>query len=327
MSNDGASLLIEAKGVDVVMRMTNQMSINIFLNDLYKNNQKNNKYYQQLTTNKRITRLSDDPIGVVRAIQARRDVAKKTQYKSNVEDADSILTQAETSAMQLADLYKRSLELVQSVSTDLYGPAEREAVAEELEGIRNNLVNIGNSTYAGRYLFGGYNTKKIPFEVDASGKLLYNGLDVSASTLDDEAKQIAQYEVDTGTNIDVGVTGIDLLGSGDTNAYKVLDDLIKVIRDDSSSIDDISKVGERLTQVRDDNLALIADIGGRTSRLSLLLSRTEDELVNLETMRGNIEDVDMADAITKLAYATAIYDASLKVGAQIIQPSLVDYLR
>lgn len=309
------------------MRMTNQMSINMFLNNLYSNNQTNNKYYNQLAKNKRITRLSDDPIGVVRAIQARRDVAKKTQYKSNIEDANGILTQAETSAMQLTELYKRAIELTKSAETDIYGEAEREAVANELIGIRDELVGIGNTTYAGKYIFGGYNTKKAPFKVDASGKLLYNGLDLASGTMSDEAKQIAEYEVDAGTNIDVGITGVDLLGSGEDCAYKVIDDLIKTLQDENATADDIAEFGEKLTKVRDDNLAVIADIGGRTARLELLTNRTEDELLNLETLRSNIEDVDMAEAIMKLAFADTTYQATLKVGAQIIQPSLVDYLR
>lgn len=309
------------------MRMTNQMSINVFLNNLYANNQTNNKYYNQLAKNKRITRLSDDPIGVVRAIQARRDVARKTQYKSNVEDADSILTQAETSAMQLTELYKRAKELTISAETDLYGTTEREAVVAELKGIRDELVGIGNTTYAGKYIFGGYNTKKPPFEVDAGGKLLYNGLDLSSGTLSDEAKQIAEYEVDAGTNIDVGITGVDLLGSGEDCAYKVIDDLIKTLEDENATVEDICEYGKKLTKIRDDNLAVVADIGGRTARLELLSNRTEDELLNLETLRSNIEDVDMSEAIMKLSFADAIYQATLKVGAQIIQPSLVDYLR
>lgn len=309
------------------MRMTNQMSVNVFLNNLYKNNQTNNKYYNQLASNKRITRLSDDPIGVVRAIQARRDVSKKTQYKSNIEDANGILTQSETSAMQLNELYQRALELTKSAETDLYDVAERKAVASELKGIRDELIGIGNTTYAGKYIFGGYNTGKAPFELDDSGNLMYNGIDLSTGDLSAEVNQIAEYEVDARTNIEVGVTGVELMGSGEESAYKVLDDLIKALEDESTTVEDITQFENKLYTVRNNNLALISDIGGRTARLELLTNRTEDELLNLETMRSNIEDVDMSEAIMNLSFASAIYNASLQIGARILQPSLVDYLR
>lgn len=309
------------------MRMTNQMSVNVFLRNLYNNNETNNKYYNQLASNKAITRLSDDPIGVVRAIQARRDVSKKTQYKSNIEDAKGILTQAETSASQLNDLYARSLELLKSGETDLYGEAEKNAIKSELIGIRDEFAGIGNTTYAGRYIFGGYNTKEAPFEVDANGNFLYNGKDMTTADFSEETGQIAEYEVDARTNIKVGVTGVELFGTGEESGYKIISDIIKTLEDPNSTAEDLVAFESKLTTVRDNNLALISDIGGRSSRLELLENRTEDELLNLETMRSNIEDVDMAEAIMNLSFASYVYEASLQIGAQILQPSLVDYLR
>ena len=70
-----------------------------------------------------------------------------------------------------------------------------------------------------------------------------------------------------------------------------------------------------------------AEVGAKTNRLELMEARLQDLNLNLQTLQSKTEDADMDDLIIKAKVNDSVYQASLSVGAKVIQPSLVDFLR
>lgn len=70
-----------------------------------------------------------------------------------------------------------------------------------------------------------------------------------------------------------------------------------------------------------------SQIGARTNRLEATVSRLEANEVDYKAQLSSVEDVDLAQAITDLKMEESVYRAALAVGARIIQPTLVDFLR
>ena len=62
------------------------------------------------------------------------------------------------------------------------------------------------------------------------------------------------------------------------------------------------------------------------NRLELTANRLEDDFINFTKLKSKNEDVDIAEAIMNLMNEVNVYNASLAVGAKVIQPSLVDFL-
>jgi flagellar hook-associated protein 3 FlgL len=71
----------------------------------------------------------------------------------------------------------------------------------------------------------------------------------------------------------------------------------------------------------------LAEVGARTNRFELVENRLLDEKNGLKELRGQVADVDMADAIIQLQTRENILQASLATGARIMQVSLIDYIR
>jgi flagellar hook-associated protein 3 FlgL len=69
-----------------------------------------------------------------------------------------------------------------------------------------------------------------------------------------------------------------------------------------------------------------AQVGAKTNRLDFLSQQLNDQKVSLSSLLSQVKDVDMAQAITNFSMAQQVYQASLKAGAQALQPSLLDYL-
>lgn len=70
-----------------------------------------------------------------------------------------------------------------------------------------------------------------------------------------------------------------------------------------------------------------AEAGARTNRLELVRDRLKHNQVDLEKLATEIEGIDIAEVIMKLKMEENVYRAALSVGARIIQPTLVDFLR
>ena len=64
------------------MRVTNSMVVNNLLSSLGKNATRLSKYQNQVSTGKRIQKLSDDPVGASYSIRYNTDIEKEKQYLS-----------------------------------------------------------------------------------------------------------------------------------------------------------------------------------------------------------------------------------------------------
>jgi flagellar hook-associated protein 3 FlgL len=311
------------------MRVTNGVISNNFLKNLNTNMKALDKYYTQMSTGKRLTKLSDDPVGIVQSMQAKVKLYRLDQYQNNVDDAKTWISQSENAVLNLNEVVKSAYENTISAANGTMTEEDKQSTAALIKELRDEVISVGNSKMGEKYLFGGYNNTKAPFSLDSSGKVLYNGLDLSDDTnaaLIAEDGQVVQYEIGYGLKADVSITGTSLMGMGEDNLYNVLDGLYNTLMNNGSSAE-ISAYADKLQDSQSDLMSLEAKIGGSTNRLELIANRYEEDTLNYTQMKSDVEDVDQAEVIMQYKMAEAIYQAALQVGADVIQPTLADYLR
>ncbi len=310
------------------MRITNNMLSQNYLNNLNKNMSNMNVYQAQLSSNRRITKLSDDPIGAISSLSVRTKLNRIEQHTRNIDDAKAWLTQSETSVMEVNEVIKSIYEETLKISNDTYSDVDRKASLQYIEQLRDHLVQVGNSSFGNKYIFGGYNTSSPPFQVVA-GKVEYNAIDLSIApqaTITNLQSQNIEYEIGTGITTKSSITGVDLFGFGETNMFNVLDNLISDIKAGMPSNNLSAYVG-KLQSKQEDVLSQVTEIGGRVKRLDLVSSRYELDKNNFEAVKSNVEDIDTAEVIMRLKMTEASYNTALAIGNKIIQQSLADYLR
>ncbi len=141
------------------MRMTNKIMQNNSLYNINNNKIMRDKLSTQMSTQKKITRPSDDPVIAIRALRLRTSVSELVQYhEKNAKDAESWL-----------NVTDKSLDTVAAVLTDLgkkantgankeYGVDNLKIILEQMKSLRDEFYATGNVDYAGRYIFTGYRT-------------------------------------------------------------------------------------------------------------------------------------------------------------------------
>ncbi|MFZ5986027.1 MAG: flagellar hook-associated protein FlgL [Bacillota bacterium] len=302
------------------MRITNNMLVNNMINHMGNNLTRMDKYQQKLATGKKIIVPSDDPVVAARALKLRTDVSQIDQYKRNVKDAMSWMEITESALSNVGDILQRARELAVQASNGPTTPDDTRKIEQEVNQLRNQLIHLGNATYAGRYIFSGFKTDT---------KLIN---DDGTFAVDVNNTESIIYEIGIGDDINVNVMGGDLFNNGGVSTTGTTGQLIQHFEDFIAALNagDHSIISDAITNIDLDmnNLVRIrADVGARYNRLDLTSNRLDNDYINFSKLMSDNEDVDQAENIMLLKSEENVYRASLSGGARIIQPSLVDFLR
>lgn len=205
------------------MRVTNHMVTSSSLRNMQKAMQKVSTLNEQVTTGKKISAPSEDPVIAIRALKLRTTCDQLEQYKKkNIPDALSWLDTTETS---IENIEKR-LSSVYSYCTqgahDTFLEEDRSKIVNELRSLKEAIYAEGGTTYAGRYLFSGYKTETNLIFQDAAAKegLSYNiNEDISPAKI--KPKNVVLNEVNA-DSIDDILAGSAAYNSPISNSAYVL---------------------------------------------------------------------------------------------------------
>lgn len=289
------------------MRVTPQMMMSSMLHNVEANQARTEQLQNQITSGSRITKPSDDPIGAARALNLQESLAVSEQYVRNIDQADSWLNTTDSVLDAVGQAIHRSRELAIQASNDTLTSVDRAAIEAEVAQIQQHVLDLAHSKYGPYYLFAG--TKSDSPGYTTASPAGYQGNNAPI-----------MREVAPGTSISV---------NADAQAtFDPLFSALAALRTGLGASDGLAISGT--VGDFDDALAAVsvsrAQIGAKTNRLEFLKSRQADIGVNLTGLLSETKDVDMAEALTNFSMAQAVYQASLKAGAQALQPSLLDYL-
>lgn len=141
------------------MRITNQMMINTTMSNIQLNKNQLNTLDNQLSTQKKINKPSDDPVIAIRALRLRSSLDQVTQYlDKNIPDASSWLDTTEGALDEAYSILQDLYSYCTQGATDSYSSAPRNTIATSLDKLRDAYYSQGDVEYAGRYCFTGYMT-------------------------------------------------------------------------------------------------------------------------------------------------------------------------
>ncbi|TFE29027.1 flagellar hook-associated protein FlgL [Cohnella luojiensis] len=307
----------------MVGRVTQGSITNQLLRNINKNMGQMQSLQEQLSTGMKINRPSDDPVGITYSLRYRSDLSLNERYQGNVDSATAWLDFNDTMLSQVGDITKRLKELAVQGSNGTNPQVALDNIASEMKQLKGQLVDIANSQFKGKYVFNGQFTDKVTYDpaVNPATVITDNG------NLD--------YAINTGIQLTVNLTGNNVFGypptgvaapkNEDDNLFHVIDQMVAnlTIGNNAGVSGQLPALETRISKV----LTQQAEVGARVNRVELMEQRLKDLNLNLETLQSKTEDADMEDLIIKSKVNESVYQASLSVGAKIIAPSLVDFLR
>lgn len=295
------------------MRVTQSMLSTNMLRNLNTSYGKMGKLQDQINSGSKISRASDDPVVAIKGMGYRTDLNKVEQFNRNLGEAFTWVDSTDEALHNVGEALARVQELVTQAANDTNTPDERQKISVEIEQIRQQVRDLGNSQVAGKYIFSGTNTSQ----------KLFNDADSPINKLPG-ANEERRIEVFDGITMPVNSTNGSTLFAGiDT----MLSDLTTTLNDATKTGADI---GGYLTNVQDQVSNVLverAEIGAKQNRVDMMANRLSLQEITMTKQMSENEDTDYARAISDLTISESIHSAALSIGAKIVQQTLVDFIR
>lgn len=269
------------------------------------------KLQEQILTQKKFSKPSDDPVAAMMGMNYRTSLNKVEQYSRNIGEASSWIESTDLALGQMTEALQRIRELtVKASNTGTDEEAEREAVASEIEQLKQHIIDIGDTQVGGRYIFNGFSTDKRPSDtLNDPGGLEY-------------AEGIIEIEVFEGIKLPLNTNGNDIF----QGAIGQLEDVLTAIRTYPAEGEITGQLGA-IDSIIDNVNKIRAEVGARQNRIDIMIDRLEDQEIFAKKILTENEGVDIEEIIIQLTTQESINRAALNVGARVIQPSLLDFLR
>jgi flagellar hook-associated protein 3 FlgL len=288
------------------------MIYNLVTQSLSRQGERMFKLQRSISSGKRIHEPADDPLAMTQILGFRSSVSVLDQYQKNIDQGLSWARQTESALYDVNQELSRTKELVLSQVTGTASDENRQTTAEEVSVIFERVIQLANTQLGERYIFSGFRTDTAPFA--STSDYTYRGDSGAIQT------EIARNE-----KISVNLTGLEVFTGGPVNVFQTLDDVVTHLQDgDVSGLElDIDTLDSSLEHI----LAKLGEIGGKTNQLEMTKESLEDLKLSATELLSELEDTDLAEALAGLSMQETIYQASLASSAQLLQTSLLDFLR
>lgn len=330
------------------MRVTNNIQNRMYLKNTNTNLESMLKSMNRMITNKAYTRVSQDSINASKAMTTRRQLANLEMYEDNLKTADELFRSAETN---LYDINKRYISTVlpklEQAVNSTYTADERAAIALELEEVANHYMDIMNSDFAERQMFGGTSNGATPFTTKVeNGRTVVYYNDDPVDGFDDPnsfngsgpifvdiglgIKYYDDYTVDAQTAMDISLNGAEMIGCGiDDQGYSK--NMIQLVYDavaacKNNEPDKINALIDKVAAANGIVLSSITVLGSKYSSVEFHLDKNADYEYSLLERQNDVEGVDFNEELTNYESLDASYQAALKLSSKVLPRSIFDFV-
>lgn len=403
----------------MVMRVTQSMLSNSNLKYISQNYNNLAKLQEQLTTGKKITKPSDDPVIAMKGMRYRSQVVEVDQFRRNLNEGFNWMDNADSALDETNQVLQKIRELVVQASNDSYETESRKNIEKEISSLQEHIISVANSKVGENYIFNGTNTNTSPikenqFNVDFNKfvgdmdqaedyVISYNGqmyqydstdgdvvtfsvqppinyktidadgnevektgpsatLSIDHSTTPASIKQVqleeqkelngamvekakdlksdelvvsrkdavstntekVEIEIMKGVKIPINVNSKEVFS---IEMFSGLESIKKMLTNPDTTGAEITKAIDSIDKYLNEVVSTRAELGAQVNRAEMVDSRLLEQKVIAQNTVSNNEDIDVEEAIINLTVQESIHRASLAVGARIIQPTLMDFLR
>ena len=302
------------------------------------------------STLKRVTKPSDDPVGNVELLAIRSQNIDATQYLRNLNFAQTQLSFTETVLEEMTDLLVKAKELAVGQASSIYSPEIREGVSKEIHQLRQQVLSLSNKRMGNRYLFSGQKVLTRPFDQDGKyhgdlnkvnieiNKDVYVPININGKELfygsakkpkEKSDVDLKEPGIEHNPNVEVMRKPASVeAAAAEAETATIFDELRALenaLLTDNPQI--IQGLLERLDTSIDRVVAYRTEIGALTNTISNAESNIEKTKLLNEAHKSKIEDADVTELFTDLQKEQNVLKATYKASSNLMNTSLMDFLR
>jgi flagellar hook-associated protein 3 FlgL len=270
---------------------------------------------QQLATGRSINSLSDNPAAAAALVANNAQSSGVDQFLSNVSDAQSKLQTSDSALNNAVQVLTTAITVGTEGANGTLSTSDRQALAQQVQGLQQQMLGLANTSYQGVYVFGGTNVTSPPFVQDQSSA---TGVQYQGNS------GVTSVQVGEGQSVQTNVAGSQLFLNSSGNVFQALNDLSNALTSGTGIDAANTEVQQAFSQLSTQRVYY----GNALSQLQSSQNFLNQEQVNLSTQQNQLAGADLTSVVANASQSQVNLEAALTATSQILSlPNLLTYLK
>ena len=300
------------------MRVTNRGMVNTYMNGMQSNLSRMEKLNNQMNTQKVINKVSDDPYNATKIMSMKTEIQDIERFNYNCDEILGWLENTDDSLNKVGTMATEIKTLLTSIN-DTYSQNEVNAVKKDVVEKVKELAESLNGAYAGKFMFSGSKLDEKPINVieNADGTVK---LEINPNIDNGNLKT----EISNGMSIDYNLTVGEVLGA---NGLDTINEIIDVLNKQPFDVNEVITVKNKLDDFQQNVLDCRSTMGSKAKSVESIKSNNEANIQTATEVMSKIQDCDFAEKYVELMTAQLAYNASIQVGSNLFQSTILDFIK
>jgi len=270
---------------------------------------------EQMSTGRSVNNLSDNPTAATAFVNNQALSSEDDQFLTNLNDLQGKLQTADSTLSNVVQLLTTAISLGTEGANGTESAANRQIIAQQVQGIQQQILSLANASYEGTYIFAGTNVTTQPFAQNssASSGVQYNG-NTSTTTV-----QIAQ-----GESMQTNVSGDQVFMNAGGSVFQALNNLVNALNSGTGIDTATTAVQQAFSQIGTQRVFY----GNALNQIQNTQNFLNQEQVNFSTQQNNLVGADLTKVIADESQDQTAEQATLSATAQTLSlPTLLSFLK
>jgi flagellar hook-associated protein 3 FlgL len=293
----------------MITRVTDQMILAHSQANLQTQLQQLSDLQDQASSQRAITKPSDNPTGIAMSLALKRQQAVNAQYAGNAQDANNWLTAVSAALGSSVNALQSVRSLVVGAGDPTLSATAKASIVSQLRGLKSELLSQANTSYLGRQVFAGNSDAGAAF--DPTGA--YTGAPGSP----------VSRSIGATSTVAVSGDGAATYGTGSGSVFALIDSIVVGIQSGTDVTGQLTAIDSRISIFSTQQSAVAANYNQVHEAQAALTAQA----ASLTSQRSDVDGVDLTKTLVELSAQQNAYQAALGVTSKALQPTLMSFLR
>src|SRR5467141_3718250 len=279
------------------------------------NRQEQSTALQQISTGRLVNQISDNPAAAAEVTLNHVQGGQDAQYIQNISSLTAQSNTIDSTLSSVVQALTQAISLGTEGANGTLSDANRQAVADQLIGIRDQVLSLANQTYQGSYVFAGTATSTQPFVLDATQP---DGVKYNGNT------HVNSVTISQGHTIPVNVPGSQIFTNPAGDVLGSLNGLITALQTNTGLPAANTNLQQAFTQLTNQRVFY----GNTLQQLQATQTYLNSDKLQLAQQENSLVGVDLSSSITNLERSSTATSAILSATGQILSTlNLLNYIK
>jgi flagellar hook-associated protein 3 FlgL len=285
------------------------------LSAIAQNRKAQNTALQEISSGRKVNQISDNPAATAEVVLNHIQSDQGSQFLQNITDLQAQASSTDATLNSSVQAVTQAISLGIEGANGTLSNADRQAIAQQLTGIRDQVLSLANQTYQGNYVFAGTATSTQPFVLDGTQP---NGVRYDGNT------SVNSIAISPGNTIPINVPGSQIFTNPAGDVLGSLNGIITALQTNTGIVAANTNLQQSFSQLTTQRVFY----GNTLTQLQSTQTFLNNTKTQLAQQENTLVGVDLASAITNLQQSTTATNAILSAAGQILSTlNLLNFLK